>query len=86
MCKCTPNKRTPFCGAVGCEWPEQENTNKFKILKAAANPVKGNQIFLRITEQIVLDAFNLALKDSGKTAAKLTEEMIKHCLKDARLS
>lgn len=21
MCKCTPNKRTPFCGAPGCESP-----------------------------------------------------------------
>ena len=24
MCKCTPNKRTPFCGAPGCEWPPQD--------------------------------------------------------------
>ncbi len=24
MCKCTPNKRTPFCGAPGCEWPRPE--------------------------------------------------------------
>lgn len=21
MCKCTPEKRTPFCGKPGCEWP-----------------------------------------------------------------
>lgn len=21
MCKCTPNIRTPFCGKLGCEWP-----------------------------------------------------------------
>jgi hypothetical protein len=21
MCKCTPGKRTPFCGKPGCEWP-----------------------------------------------------------------
>ena len=21
MCKCTPTKRTPFCGKPGCEWP-----------------------------------------------------------------
>ena len=21
MCKCTPNKRTPFCGKPGCGWP-----------------------------------------------------------------
>lgn len=24
MCKCTPNKRTPFCGRPGCEWPKQQ--------------------------------------------------------------
>lgn len=24
MCKCTPNIRTPYCGAVGCEWPKEE--------------------------------------------------------------
>lgn len=22
MCKCTPEIRTPFCGKLGCEWPE----------------------------------------------------------------
>ena len=26
MCKCDPNKRTPFCGAPGCEWPPQTTT------------------------------------------------------------
>jgi len=26
MCKCTPIKRTPWCGAPGCEEPEQEKT------------------------------------------------------------
>lgn len=24
MCKCTPGVRTPYCGKVGCEWPEQK--------------------------------------------------------------
>lgn len=57
--------------------------NKFKIKKATVNPVKGNQIFLRITNQETLEAFNSALRDSGKTVAKLAEEMIIHCLKDA---
>lgn len=56
---------------------------KFKIKKAATNTTKGNQIFLRINNQETLDAFNKALADSGKSAAKLTEEMIEHCLKDA---
>ena len=26
MCKCTPSVRTPFCGALGCEWPKPEGT------------------------------------------------------------
>jgi hypothetical protein len=25
MCRCTPEIRTPFCGKVGCETPEQTN-------------------------------------------------------------
>lgn len=24
MCKCTPEIKTPFCGAPGCQWPERE--------------------------------------------------------------
>jgi hypothetical protein len=24
MCKCTPAIRTPFCGKMGCKWPEDE--------------------------------------------------------------
>lgn len=28
MCKCTPEKRTPFCGAPGCEWPEQPESEQ----------------------------------------------------------
>jgi hypothetical protein len=23
MCACTPEKRTPFCGKAGCQWPAQ---------------------------------------------------------------
>jgi hypothetical protein len=23
MCKCNPQVRTPFCGAIGCEWPKE---------------------------------------------------------------
>ncbi len=26
MCKCTPEIRTPFCGAPGCEMPPQDKT------------------------------------------------------------
>lgn len=33
MCKCTPNKRTPWCGAPGCEAPPQ---------------VKADRVFLRL--------------------------------------
>jgi hypothetical protein len=24
MCKCTPEIRTPFCGKLNCEWPDEE--------------------------------------------------------------
>lgn len=24
MCKCRPNVKTPYCGRLGCEWPEKE--------------------------------------------------------------
>lgn len=24
MCKCNPSIRTPFCGKLECQWPEQE--------------------------------------------------------------
>lgn len=24
MCKCNPQIRTPYCGAIGCEWPEEK--------------------------------------------------------------
>ncbi len=26
MCKCTPSVRIPFCGKLGCEWPEKRRT------------------------------------------------------------
>ena len=47
MCKCTPNKRTPFCGAPGCEWPPQigayevqARVNEFEI-EAVARKLAG---------------------------------------------
>ena len=43
MCKCTPNKRTPFCGAVGCEWPEKKVE---KILHAAMLLDRDSNFFL----------------------------------------
>jgi len=27
MCKCTPGIRTPFCGKLGCEWPNMQEQN-----------------------------------------------------------
>ena len=36
MCKCNPSIRTPFCGAVGCEWPKQENVKTFEQLRDSA--------------------------------------------------
>lgn len=34
MCKCTPNKRTPYCGAPGCGWPPQRSLNELIELTA----------------------------------------------------
>lgn len=34
MCKCTPEKRTPFCGAPGCEWPKQNPSEPFTVRQA----------------------------------------------------
>lgn len=28
MCKCTPEKKTPFCGAPGCRWPHESEQGK----------------------------------------------------------
>jgi hypothetical protein len=28
MCKCRPQVKTPFCGRLGCEWPEPDTTPK----------------------------------------------------------
>ena len=33
MCKCTPNVRTPYCGAIGCEWPKEENSGVKNLIK-----------------------------------------------------
>ncbi len=38
MCKCDPNKRTPYCGAPGCEWPETESKFENKIESAGNIP------------------------------------------------
>lgn len=45
--------------------------------------MSGNQVYFRIREQETLDAFKKACHDSGKSAAELAQDMIKHCLKDA---
>lgn len=29
MCKCTPGKKTPFCGALGCEWPTRVQADEY---------------------------------------------------------
>ena len=41
MCKCIPEMRTPFCGAPGCERPEQNMDIEHRIaeLRAIAEPI-----------------------------------------------
>jgi hypothetical protein len=43
MCVCTPSRRTPFCGAQGCEWPHKRKPEG--VRKETAIPVE-----LRIDE------------------------------------
>ena len=46
MCKCNPEIRTPFCGAVGCEWPETENKENIDRLKLALKTLKHDYWFM----------------------------------------
>lgn len=36
MCKCTPEIRTPYCGAVGCEWPKDDGVKATNLVKLEA--------------------------------------------------
>lgn len=56
---------------------------KFEIKKNVVAPNEGNQIFFRIKEKHVLEAFKKAQRDSNKRAAELAQEMVIHCLKEA---
>jgi hypothetical protein len=40
MCKCTPHKRTPFCGAPGCEWPNEFEVTP-EMTEAGAHALSG---------------------------------------------
>ena len=47
MCKCTPSKRTPYCGKPGCEWPPPEKS-RFPRVDVVATRIlnaKGNHKF-----------------------------------------
>lgn len=60
MCKCTPAIRTPFCGKLGCEWPNnttikwefdritllQGYTGPLSIAANADNETGGNNVIL----------------------------------------
>lgn len=57
---------------------------KFEIKQVAKdNALNKNTVLVRITSQEYLDAFRKATQDSGKSAGKLAEEMLVHCLKEA---
>ena len=38
MCKCNPQSRTPFCGAIGCEWPSDEVAKEYSPYERCNNP------------------------------------------------
>jgi hypothetical protein len=40
MCKCTPNRRTPYCGKLGCEAPNQKPVNA----RAPATPAEAEEL------------------------------------------
>lgn len=53
MCKCTPERRTPFCGAPGCEMPTQKQgpapparlgTAKGKRVRRKARAAQGFEL------------------------------------------
>lgn len=54
MCKCNPSIRTPFCGAIGCEWPED---NKMKTLEEKIEEQAQEMPEYDTTEYTVRDAF-----------------------------
>ena len=43
MCKCTPGVRTPYCGKLGCEWPDgsiKGRKMKTKLYRATIEDVE----------------------------------------------
>lgn len=47
MCKCNPEIRTPFCGAVGCEWPEQEKGDQLTKHNHVTRDNKPQEFYIR---------------------------------------
>lgn len=77
MCKCTPAIKTPYCGAIGCEWPGAEGT---KIAPAADR--SGIEDFLAWSSQFEGKMFIFM----GRTYQVLTDVILRPLLKvlDAR--
>lgn len=90
MCKCTPNKRTPFCGAPGCEWPPQAAAKPtIEELEAilgqpSPQPVEitaaGEVVFKGLREQIE-HAINRTSNENGSnTPDFILAEYLVSCL------
>lgn len=51
MCKCTPERMTPFCGARGCEWPPQGPATPAEAEELAKQAVGEYLTACRIAER-----------------------------------
>lgn len=71
MCKCNPEIRTPFCGAVGCEWPEI--TDKEKIDKLTIALEVAEKALKYMTEDYDCDPEDVALYDRRKALEALAQ-------------
>lgn len=79
MCKCNPNVRTPFCGAVGCEWPEKEVNyleEAGETLKEYVEPNsmvdEGNLFFAATTYKEAYEKLKTELSNLYASALKQT--------------
>ena len=62
MCKCTPNKRTPFCGKPGCEMPEQKIKKVKVFLGGTCNESSWRNELINLFDESV-EYFNPVVDD-----------------------
>ena len=90
MCKCTPNKRTPFCGAPGCEWPPQTaakpTIGELEAILGQPNPqpieitTAGEVVFKGLREQIEQAINRTSSENGSNTPDFILAEYLVSCL------